>query len=182
VPLVLHLPQYWCFNCSCASVPAENEPHARAARLASWARNKSSDVQLTGAHVPLTPEQVAEIEGRKESHHKPVPLGKQVIQTDVAQKLVKLERYSFLDDGKKVKLYIELENIGALEDRISCTFDVGGFNLVIKDDESSRRQLAVDNLSNPIIPEKSKITVKPNKIIVTLFKEVEKTWYSLKKT
>ena len=30
-----------------------------------WARHRSSDVLLTGAHVPLTPEQVAQIEGRR---------------------------------------------------------------------------------------------------------------------
>ena len=62
-----------------------HEIHERAERLASWARNKSSDVQLTGAHVPLTPEEIAVIQSQKESHHRPVPLATQAIITPEKQ-------------------------------------------------------------------------------------------------
>ena len=60
----------------------EFEPHARARRLANWARHKSNDVQLTGAHVPLTPEEVAEIQNRKESAHTPVPLSRSAVAVE----------------------------------------------------------------------------------------------------
>ena len=87
----------------------------------------------------------------------------------------------FLDEKKKVKIYVEIDGIGELEDKIKCDFNKDGFCLVIEDAESAVRKLAVDNLSNEIEPEKSKVTVKPNKIVISLHKEVVKTWYSLKK-
>merc|ERR1711865_1243392 len=107
-----------------AAAPSEesHEVHARADRLHSWARHKSSDVQLTGAHVPLTPEQVAEIEGRSESHHMPVPLERSTVQSEKVMTTINIERYAFLDEKKKVKLYIEIEGIGEIEEKVSCEF------------------------------------------------------------
>ena len=158
--------------------------HARAERLHSWARNKSSDVQLTGAHVPLTAEQVAVIEGRrregKDSLHSPVPLGKEVVRTE-QMRVTMIDRYLFMDDTKKVKVYIEIEGIGAIAGQVSCEFEREALDLVIQDDETSQRRLCVDDLQCPIDPAKSKITVKPNKIIVSLHKEVVSTWYKLRK-
>ena len=50
------------------------------------------------------------------------------------------------------------------------------------DGDNSLRRLYVDDLHCGIDPDKSKITVKPNKIIVSLLKEVESTWYRLRKS
>ena len=85
-------------------------------------------------------------------------------------------------------MYIEIEGIGAhgeaAEDNITCEFDKDKFDLVIKnlDGENSLRRLLVDDLHCPIEPEKSKILVKENKIVVSLLKEIESTWYRLRKS
>ena len=92
-----------------------------------------------------------------------------------------IDRYAFLDEKKKVKIYIEIDGIGELQDKVSCEFEVEGFTLLIQDEEMAVRKLCVDDLNNPVVPEKSKFTVKPNKIIVSLHKEAERTWYKLKK-
>jgi len=63
---------------SAAAVPVQGEAFEK---RNYWARNKSSDVQLTGAHVPLTAEQIAELEGRQ-SAHAPVPLGKKAVEVE----------------------------------------------------------------------------------------------------
>merc|ERR1711907_381746 len=110
----------------------------------------------------------------------PVLIGKEMVETDKVR-VVNIDRYSFLDDKKKVKIYLEIEGIGASEEKVSCEFSKDTFDLVIKDDELSLRRLWVDDLHCPIGPDKSKFTVKPNKIIVSLHKEVESTWYKLRK-
>jgi hypothetical protein len=45
----------------------------------------------------------------------------------------------------------------------------------------SIRRLLVDDLHCPIDPEASKILIKDNKIVVALKKEIESTWYRLRK-
>ena len=96
--------------------------------------------------------------------------------------VTKIERYSFLDEKKKVKVYVEIEGIGALEEKISCDFGTDSFELVIADTESTKRCLSVDDLSRPIDPDRSKMTVKPNKIVLSLHKDTETTWYNLRKS
>ena len=80
-----------------------------------------------------------------------------------------------------MKVYIESEGIGALEDRINCDFFLEGFDLLIQDSEKAHRRLKVDELAHQIVPEKSKIMVKPNKIVVSMQKEVNSKWYHLTK-
>jgi len=96
--------------------------------------------------------------------------------------VTKIERYMFLDEKKKVKIYIEIEGIGALEDQISCDFGSESFKLTIQDQDDSIRVLNVEDLSRPIDAAKSKLTLKPNKIVISLHKDTQTTWYSLKKS
>ena len=70
-----------------------------------------------------------------------------------------------------MKIYIELAGIGKLKDQISCNFELNSFDLLIQDSKDAHRRLHVDPLAQVIWPEKSKITVKPNKIIVSLHKQ-----------
>eukprot|EP00656_Telonema_subtile_P055152 TRINITY_DN8454_c0_g2_i1.p1 TRINITY_DN8454_c0_g2~~TRINITY_DN8454_c0_g2_i1.p1 ORF type:complete len:172 (-),score=61.73 TRINITY_DN8454_c0_g2_i1:86-601(-) len=92
-----------------------------------------------------------------------------------------VEKYLFMDDGQKVKVYVEMEGIGACKHNINCVFDFSEFDLTISDFNGQDFRLLVDDLQCPIVPEKSKIMVKPNKIVVVLYKEVRSTWYKLRK-
>merc|ERR1711934_415370 len=92
-----------------------------------------------------------------------------------------IEKYMFLDDGAKVKVYVELDEIGEIKDRVHCVFDFSEFDLTITDYRGDDYRLLVDDLQCPIVPEKSKIMVKPNKVVVSLHKEVRSSWYKLRK-
>jgi len=90
-----------------------------------------------------------------------------------------------MDDKKRVKVYVEMEGIGDHpSELITCDFTKDTFDLVLKelDGENSLRRLWVNDLHCAIDPEKSKITIKPDKIIISLFKEVESTWFKLRKS
>lgn len=167
-----------------ADAEDSSSQHPRAARSLHWARNKSSDIQLTGAHVPLSAEAAAEIEKSQELYRKGgVLLAKTAVHVDNSPVTVtNIERYLFLDDGKKVKVYIELEGIGQVKDKVSCEFTSDTFDLVIHDDDSSVRSLKVDDLEHPINTYFSKFTVKSNKIIISLHKEVESPWLRLRRS
>merc|ERR1711977_29124 len=113
----------------------------------------------------------------------PKLIGKELIEVDKVR-VINVEKYLFMDDKKKVKVYVEIDGIGEYKDQITCDFTKDTFDLVIKeiDGENTLRRLWVDDLHCAIEPEASKIMVKPNKIIVSLMKDVESTWYKLRKS
>merc|ERR1712166_381942 len=85
-----------------------------------------------------------------------------------------IEKYLFMDDGQKVKVYVELEAIGECKKGVNCVFDISEFDLTITDYNGCDHRLLVDDLQ-------CKVTVKANKIIVSLHKEVRSSWYKLRK-
>ena len=70
-----------------------------------------------------------------------------------------------------MKLYIDLKGADKLKDQISCDFETTSMDLLIQDSDCAHRRLFVSPLARSIWPEKSKITVKPNKIVVSLHKQ-----------
>ena len=127
-----------------------------------------------------------------------MPLAKEKAVREAKVRVSRIDQYAFLDDGAKVsaeplvpnsacltslsqvKIYIELAGIGKLKDLISCNFELNSFDLLIQDSKDSHRRLHVDPLAQDIWPEKSKITVKSNKIIVSLHKQDASTkWHKL---
>jgi calcyclin binding protein len=85
-----------------------------------------------------------------------------------------VDRFSF-DPGKYnaplVTVYVPLPSVGELDkELISCDFTSGSFDLVVKDLKGKSFRLFKDSLSHSIDPEKSKYSVKADKIIVKLAK------------
>ena len=79
-------------------------------------------------------------------------------------------------------MYIEMKGIGELQDKITCSFDTDSFDLLIRDSQFSHRRLVVQPLAELVHPDKSKLIVKPNKMIVSLHKqEVSTSWAQLSK-
>merc|ERR1712070_340957 len=95
-----------------------------------------------------------------ESVAPPVPklIGKEYVEMDKIR-VLNIEKYMFMDDGKKVKVYIEIEGIGEHKEKISCSFTKDTFDLVIKelDGPDSLRRLFVDDLHCAIDADASKI-------------------------
>merc|ERR1711907_707224 len=72
-------------------------------------------------------------------------------------RLVKpIEKYAFLDDGQKVKIYIELEGIGERKEGVNCVFDFTEFDLTVSDYQGHDWRLLIEDLQCPVVPEKCK--------------------------
>ena len=94
--------------------------------------------------------------------------------------------YAFLDDGRKVKVYITLEGIGdkcKADEDVSLEFTEDSFCLVVKNYEEQERCLSFGKLSGLISDAKFKL--KPDKIMLILTKKLKegeeepKEWHTL---
>jgi calcyclin binding protein len=85
-----------------------------------------------------------------------------------------IDRFSF-DAGSYgsafVTLYVALPAVGSIPgENISCHFTPTTFDLIVKDLNGKSYRLYKDNLEKDIEPEKSKYTVKADKIVIKLAK------------
>lgn len=89
-------------------------------------------------------------------------------------KYVPVDRFSFDAGGYNsqfVTLYIELPGVGSIDRKnVECNFTQNSFDLVVKDLDGKSYRLFKDNLEKDINPDKSKIVVKSDKIVVKLAK------------
>lgn len=89
-------------------------------------------------------------------------------------KYTAIDRFAFDDGGYSgafVTLYVDIEGVGNIpREKVTCDFTNNSFDLVIKDLDSKCYRLFRDNLEKEINPEKSKIIVKPQKVVVKLAK------------
>jgi len=69
-----------------------------------------------------------------------------------------------------VTVYVELEGVGEVKDSVDCKFTKSSFDLTVHGLNGKHYRLIKDNLDKDIVPEKSKILVKKNKIVVKLQK------------
>jgi len=95
-------------------------------------------------------------------------------------KYVPIDRFAFDAGGYNapfVTLYIELPAVGSIpRENIECNFTKESFDLIVKDLRGKSYRLFKDQLEKDIDPEKSKIVVKADKILVKLAK-VNKSEY-----
>lgn len=74
-------------------------------------------------------------------------------------------------DAPFVTLYVSLPGVGSIpRENVSCNFKSTSFDLTIKDLKGKSYRLLKDNLEKDIDPQKSKIIVKAEKIVVKLAK------------
>jgi hypothetical protein len=101
---------------------------------------------------------------------------------EASETVVPISKYLWSDDGAWVKVFVELDAVGALpKENVSVAFTEQRFELRVKLADASVRRLGVD-LKHPIAPSTSKFLVKPNKIVVSLLKANKDTfWFDLKK-
>ena len=86
--------------------------------------------------------------------------------------------YAYSDEDKKLKIYIKLDNVGALEDSdIDLQFTRTSFTLTVMNYEGGNQKLAFARLFDEI--ENCVVKKKPNKLILVLTKVEEKGWACL---
>jgi calcyclin binding protein len=69
-----------------------------------------------------------------------------------------------------VSIFIDLDGVGAVKDRVESTFTANGFDLKVTDLNGKNYRLLKDNLEKNIVPDKCKCVVKNNKIVLKLQK------------
>jgi len=70
-----------------------------------------------------------------------------------------------------VTVYVDLDGVGSVKDRVSCDFTSSSFDLQVKDLNGKNYRLFKDNLDKDIVPETSKFIVKKDKVVVKLAKK-----------
>ncbi|KAL7557699.1 hypothetical protein ACA910_018495 [Epithemia clementina (nom. ined.)] len=89
-------------------------------------------------------------------------------------KYVPIDKFAFDAGGYNaqfVTLYIELPGVGSIpKENITCNFTSDSFDLIISGLNNKSYRLCKDNLEKDIDPDKSKIVVKKDRILVKLSK------------
>jgi len=85
-----------------------------------------------------------------------------------------IDRFSFDAGGYSdqfVTLYVPLPGVGSIpKDQVQCDFAKDSFDLIIKDLNGKSYRLKKDKLEHDIVPEKSKVVIKADKVLVKLAK------------
>mmetsp|Transcript_18122 Transcript_18122/g.23846 ORF Transcript_18122/g.23846 Transcript_18122/m.23846 type:complete len:175 (-) Transcript_18122:194-718(-) len=91
-----------------------------------------------------------------------------------------ITNYAWSDDTSKVKIYISMDGIGELsDDDIELNWSEEMISILIRNFNEKDYGLHISNLNNKITNATYK--KKPNKIILTLTKDLEVSWHDLKK-
>uniref|UniRef100_A0A2P2LNB5 Calcyclin-binding protein n=1 Tax=Rhizophora mucronata TaxID=61149 RepID=A0A2P2LNB5_RHIMU len=88
-----------------------------------------------------------------------------------------LASFSWDQDSDKVKIYVSLE--GVEQEKIETEFRPMSFDIKFHDVQGKNYRLTVPKLNKEIAPEKSKVLVKPRRVIITLFKTSKGNWLDL---
>ena len=105
---------------------------------------------------------------------KPVPSSSATASTASLLQYVPVDKFAFDAGGYNapfVTLYVNLPGVGSIpRDSVTCDFTATSFDLIVRDLGGKNYRLFKDNLEKDIDPEKSKIIVKAEKVIVKLHK------------
>jgi len=119
-----------------------------------------------------TPQPVEKSATAMEEEKQPTPQSIENFQT--------ITKYSFDQEGKLVKVYLSLDNIGSL-DPANIIFDVtkDSFDLKILNYKNTNLRLGFKRLHANVDPSKSKFVQKTNTLIIRLQKEKDGHWPQL---
>lgn len=87
--------------------------------------------------------------------------------------------YAFLDDGKKVKLYLEMEGVGdkCTDDDVTLDYTESSFQLIVNNYKDDPQCLCFGKLTANIT--KATYKIKENRILLTLTKAEEGEWHTI---
>lgn len=90
-----------------------------------------------------------------------------------------ITKYSFLDDGAKVKLFLDMEGVGekCTNEDVTLEFTNTSFCLVVRNFKSEEQCLSFGKLSAEIV--NASFRLKPQRIILTLEKAAEGEWHTI---
>lgn len=112
----------------------------------------------------------------KEEAPAPFPTPAKVSSTP-AVNYIALGSFSWDQDNEKVKIYISLEAVD--QDKMETEFKQLSFDVKFHDVQGKNYRFTIPKLNQEIVPEKSKVLVKPTRVVITLFKASKGNWLDL---
>ncbi|KAF5738312.1 putative Calcyclin-binding protein [Tripterygium wilfordii] len=109
--------------------------------------------------------------------HSPSPLPTVVKPVAPALNYITLASFSWDQDNDKVKIYISLEGVD--QEKVVTEFKPMSFDVKFHDVQGKNYRCAIPKLHKEMVPEKSKLVVKPTRVIFTLFKASKGNWLDL---
>eukprot|EP01018_Ginkgo_biloba_P013649 Gb_30699 [translate_table: standard] len=102
------------------------------------------------------------------------------LQTSTASTEIRyttLGSFSWDQDNEKVKIYVSLEGVN--QERVISNFQPSSFDVKLHDIQGKNYRCGVPKLNKSIVPEKCRVTVKPQRVIITLQKSDKSNWSDL---
>ena len=144
---------------------SQQQQHAEEATTMSSANTTSPPASTSATASTAAKPQPMEVD-------KKLPASPPPVSTSV--KYVPIDRFAFDAGGYNapfVTLYIDLPHVGSIaRENVKCNFTKDSFDLIVNDLNGKSYRLFKDMLEKDIDPEKSKIVVKSDKIVVKLAK------------
>ncbi|XP_048323605.1 uncharacterized protein LOC107406008 [Ziziphus jujuba] len=106
----------------------------------------------------------------------PIPAAVKVASTP-AVSYVTLGSFSWEQDNDKVKIYISLEGVD--QEKMETEFKPMSVDVKFHDVQGKNFRCAIPKLNKEILPEKCKVLVKPNRVVITLIKASKGNWLDL---
>lgn len=76
-----------------------------------------------------------------------------------------------------LQIYISLE--GVVQDKMEAEFKQWSFDVKFHDVQAKNCRFTIPRLNQEIVPEKSKVLVKPTRVVIMLFKASKGNWLDL---
>lgn len=107
----------------------------------------------------------------------PVPTqGKAIVAPGVNYST--LSTFSWDQDGEKVKIYISLAGVD--QDKLETDFKKMSVDVKFHGVEGKNYRFSIPKLHKEIVPESSKVIVKPSRIVISLVKASKGNWLDLR--
>ena len=97
-------------------------------------------------------------------------------------KQLAITKYLWMDDGDKVKIYIDLKEPvyeGVLQSSVEVNFQEQALTVEMVDGKGNMHRLQLPNLHDKIEPEKSKWNIRNEKVTIRMHKWIDTKWREL---
>ncbi|XP_021763887.1 calcyclin-binding protein-like [Chenopodium quinoa] len=110
-------------------------------------------------------------------HPTPIPVVTTKVPYTPTQTYSTLSSFSWEQDNDKVKIHLSLE--GVQEEKMEKNISPNSIEFKFHDVQGKNYQFAIPKLSKDIVPDQTKVIVKPTRIIVHLVKASKGKWQDL---
>ncbi|KAK1325760.1 hypothetical protein QJS10_CPA01g01822 [Acorus calamus] len=85
--------------------------------------------------------------------------------------------FSWEQDNDKIKVFLSLEGVD--QEKMETIFKSMSVDLKFHDVQGKNYRFPIPKLNKEIVPEKCKVLVKPNRVVITLYKASKGNWLDL---